>query len=182
LEKQEGYNLEKAKTLIKELSNSIPKLKIIGFYFSQRTKVFFDIIVNHLSKIGIEVEKKYYDNLEEFENAKRQGDYDLILDGWGADILGDPYFFLYDLFHSNSSFNVFHYKNERVDKLLDEAVRTFDKDKRNKLYEKINNIIIKDIPAVFISQIKDVFVVNKRIKNIIINPYRYIEYQNVIID
>jgi len=43
-------------------------------------------------------------------------------------------------------------------------------------------MIIKDIPAVFISQIKDVFVVNKRIKNVIVNPYRYIEYKDVVVD
>jgi len=106
----------------------------------------------------------------------------LTLEGWGADILGDPYFFLYNLFHSESYFNVFNYKNKRIDKLLDEAVRISEKNKRNKMYEEINNIIIEDIPAVFISQIKDVFVVNKRIKNVIVNPYRYIEYQHVFID
>ena len=104
------------------------------------------------------------------------------MEGWAADILGDPYFFLYNLFDSNSNFNVFRYKNEKVDKLLEEAVHTFNKDKRDKLYVEINNLIIEDIPAVFISQIKDVFVVNKRIKNVIINPYRYIEYDKVIID
>lgn len=179
---QEDYNLEISKKLLQMIGNNIPKLKLIGYLYSPRTLVFFDIIVNHLNQVGIEIEKKYYNEWEDFSNAKKNENYDLILDGWTADILGDSYFFLYNLFCSNSNFNVFQYMNEKIDKLLEDAVRTFDKDKRHKMYEEINNIIIEDIPAVFISQIKDVFVVNKRIKNVIINPYRYIEYDKVIID
>ena len=182
LARQKDHDTEKAKKIIKELGNNIPKLKIIGFEDSPRTRIFFDIIVNYLNKVGIKIEKNYYSKWEEFLSAREFDDFDLTLEGWGADILGDPYFFLYNLFHSNSYFNVFRYKNEKIDKLLEDAVRTFDKDKRHKMYEEINNIIIEDIPAVFISQIKDVFVVNKKIKNVIINPYRYVEYNKVIID
>jgi ABC-type transport system substrate-binding protein len=180
--KQKSYNLEEAKNLIKKSGYNGSKLILVGFEDSPRTRIFFDIVVNYLNQIGIEIEKMYYNKWEEFLKAREFDDFDLTLEGWGADILGDPYFFLHDLFYSNSNFNVFHYKNEKVDKLLNEAVRTFDMDKRYKMYEEINNIIIDDIPAVFISQIKDVFVVNKRIKNVIINPYRYIEYDKVIIN
>ena len=177
-----GHFLNKSIELFEKMENKIPKLKLIAWQDSPRTKIYFDIIVNYLNKIGLDIEKSYYNSSGDFEKAKRDGDYDLILDGWAADVFGDPYFFLYNLYHSESSFNIFRYKNERVDALLDEAVRTFDKEKRNVMYEEINNIIIEDIPAVFISQIKDVFVVNKRIKNVKINPYRYIEYQNVTVE
>ncbi|MFC1557939.1 ABC transporter substrate-binding protein [candidate division KSB1 bacterium] len=182
MEKQEKYNLGRAEELIKNSNYNGTKIKLLVFEDSPRTTVFFDIIVNQISQTGLKIEKDFYNDWEDFEEAKREGAYDLILDGWAADILGDPYFFLYNLFHSESNFNVFNYKNERVDALLDEAVRTFDKEKRNVMYEEINNIVIEDIPAVFISQIKDVFVVNKRIKNVKINPYRYIEYQNVTVE
>jgi peptide/nickel transport system substrate-binding protein len=58
----------------------------------------------------------------------------------------DPDGLLYILFHSKGFANTTGYKNERVDKLLEEGRNTYDQAARNKIYDEAQDIIAKDIP------------------------------------
>ncbi|MGH6815486.1 MAG: hypothetical protein ACREC6_07270 [Hyphomicrobiaceae bacterium] len=58
----------------------------------------------------------------------------------------DPDGLLYVLFHSKGFANTTGYKNDRVDALLEEARKTYDQPARKKLYDEIQEILVKDIP------------------------------------
>jgi peptide/nickel transport system substrate-binding protein len=58
----------------------------------------------------------------------------------------DPDGLLYILFHSKGFANTTGYKNERVDSLLEEARNTYDQGARKKMYDEIQEILVKDIP------------------------------------
>jgi peptide/nickel transport system substrate-binding protein len=58
----------------------------------------------------------------------------------------DPDGLLYILFHSKGFANTTGYKNERVDKLLEEGRNTYDQATRKKIYDEAQEIIAKDIP------------------------------------
>jgi peptide/nickel transport system substrate-binding protein len=58
----------------------------------------------------------------------------------------DPDGLLYILFHSKGFANTTKYRNEKVDALLDEARRSYDQDKRKKLYGEAQRLIVQDSP------------------------------------
>jgi peptide/nickel transport system substrate-binding protein len=58
----------------------------------------------------------------------------------------DPDGLLYILFHSKGFANTTGYKNEQVDKLLEEGRNTYEQAARKKIYDELQEIIVKDIP------------------------------------
>lgn len=58
----------------------------------------------------------------------------------------DPDGLLYILFDSKGYANTTGYKNDRVDKLLDQGRDTYDQAIRKKIYDEIQEILVKDIP------------------------------------
>lgn len=60
--------------------------------------------------------------------------------GWGADY-NDPDNFLKALFHSGSEFNLGHFSNREFDRLVDEAARLTDPEKRLLLYIQAEQIL-----------------------------------------
>jgi peptide/nickel transport system substrate-binding protein len=58
----------------------------------------------------------------------------------------DPDGLLYLLFHSKGYGNTTHYKNARVDELLDKAREIYEIDQRKKLYSEAQKIIAADLP------------------------------------
>jgi ABC-type transport system substrate-binding protein len=64
---------------------------------------------------------------------------------WGADY-PDPQNFLDILFHTGSKNNRTNYHNEQVDKLLDQAAVEPDFDKRMKIYNQAEQMIVDDTP------------------------------------
>jgi peptide/nickel transport system substrate-binding protein len=58
----------------------------------------------------------------------------------------DPDGLLYILFHSKGYANTTGYKNEQVDKLLEQGRDTYDQAARKKIYDEMQEIIVKDIP------------------------------------
>ena len=58
----------------------------------------------------------------------------------------DPDGLLYILFHSTGFANTSGYKNEQVDKLLEEGRNIYDQAARKKIYDALQEIIVKDIP------------------------------------
>jgi peptide/nickel transport system substrate-binding protein len=58
----------------------------------------------------------------------------------------DPDGLLYILFHSAGFANTSGYKNEQVDKLLEEGRNIYDQAARKKIYDQLQEIIVKDIP------------------------------------
>jgi peptide/nickel transport system substrate-binding protein len=58
----------------------------------------------------------------------------------------DPDGLLYILFHSKGFANTTGYNNPRVDNLLEQARNTYDQAARRKLYDELQEILVKDIP------------------------------------
>ena len=121
----------------------------------------------------------YYNDWNKYFEEREKNNYNMFLNTWRSDFVGDPYFFLYDLFHSQSVNNIFHYKNTSVDSLLNLARITDSRENRNEYYKELLKIIENDVPAVYILHPKEVFVINKRFSPVIIDPYGYIHYEKI---
>ncbi|RLE57718.1 MAG: peptide ABC transporter substrate-binding protein [Thermoprotei archaeon] len=108
-----------------------------------------EVIKSALETTGlIEVETKG-EEWGTFKKHFREGVFDIHLLGWYPDYF-DPDNYLYPFLHSSSSGPVFgcFYANPEVDKLLEEAQKVVDVEKRAELYHKVQVILAEDVPII----------------------------------
>lgn len=73
----------------------------------------------------------------------------------------------YSLWHSTQSTNFTHYKNARVDKLLEDARKTAVKEERKLLYQEFQRLLVKDSPVIFLSPIETYTVERQTLRNVL---------------
>ncbi len=85
---------------------------------------------------------------------------------YGQELLADPDIYAY--WHSSqigkNGLNIAGYKNEEVDKLLEEARGALDKKARINKYKKVQTLIVEDLPAAYLYSPTYTYVQNKKIK------------------
>ncbi|MDH5533674.1 MAG: ABC transporter substrate-binding protein [Candidatus Pacebacteria bacterium] len=96
-------------------------------------------------------EKSLCDNLNAKINIKVTNfpdlnNYEAIL--IGQEIPSDPD--QYSLWHSDQSTNFTHYKNTRIDALLERGRTTVDQTERKEIYQEFQQFFLEDAPAIFI--------------------------------
>jgi len=91
---------------------------------------------------------------------------------WWADY-PDPENFLFPLFHSSNfgaAGNRTRYSNPAVDSFIEKAQYTLNREERNLLYEKAEEMIVADAPWVFLWHRTDFTVRQPWVKNYKIHP------------
>jgi len=66
----------------------------------------------------------------------------------GQEIASDPD--QYSLWHSDQGTNFTHYKNTRIDALLEKGRTTIDQTERTEIYQEFQQFFLEDAPAIFI--------------------------------
>ena len=84
----------------------------------------------------------------------------LLTTGWCADY-PDPENFADLLFHSRSEQNLAGYNNPELDSLLEQARSMVDVEARLALYQEIEQIIIDDMPVVFLEHVRPYYMITK---------------------
>lgn len=139
-----------------------------------------EIIQRRLKDIGIKVDIRILEwsvFINEFVNKKR---FEALILGWGLGREPD----CYDIFHSSKTklgeFNFISYSNPEIDRLLIEGRRTFDREKRKKIYHKIHEILYDDQPYMFLYVPYSLVAVHNRFKGIEPSPigigYNFIDW------
>jgi len=72
--------------------------------------------------------------------------YQLLLIGQESSIDPDQYF----MWHSSQSTNFTHYKNTRIDSLLEKGRKTLDLEERRTIYQEFQQYLLEDPPAIFL--------------------------------
>jgi len=101
-------------------------------------------------KIGIKVNVNIFEISDLEQNVIRSRKYDALLFG---EVMGkdpDAFAFWHSSQRNDPGLNIALYANITVDKLLEEARTTFDIKKRKEKYEKFQEEVIEDSPAVFL--------------------------------
>ncbi len=124
------------------------------------------IIQKNLKPLGITVKIRTVEWAVFLEQYIRPGKFDATILGWNTPIDPD----LYNVWHSSRArpggLNFIHYKNEELDSLVDEARFVADKNKRKKMYDRVQEILHKDQPYTFLYSAFALPVVSSRIKGI----------------
>lgn len=100
-----------------------------------------------LSNVGIQVIIRYEPNWPKFASLLAARKMPTFIRAWYADF-PDPDNFLGTLFHSRSKYNYMAYKNEDVDRLLDQAKSERDYLKRMEMYRRIEEVVLQEAPIV----------------------------------
>ena len=162
-------DLKKAKTLLKEAGydkNHPLEFEIVTNSNNSIRLYAAQIIQYQLAKIGIKVTIRAMEWQAFLNTVVTPRKFETILLGWGLGLTPDAY----SIWHSKAAkiggFNLVSYKNEEVDRLIEEAEITIDQKKLSKIYQKIFALIVKDNPYVFLYIPDSITAVNAQIENV----------------
>lgn len=138
-----------------------------------------EIIQQNLKAIGIDVKIRVMEWQAFLEQIDKRS-FDAMILGWSMS--RDPD--LYDIWHSSKTkkgeYNFVGYKNPEVDRLLVQGRRTFDREKRKKIYYRIHELLAEEQPYAFLYVPDALPIVHKRFKGIEVAPlgimYNFIDW------
>ncbi|MCL5055184.1 MAG: ABC transporter substrate-binding protein [Firmicutes bacterium] len=134
-----------------------------------------------LRKVGIKVKLITYD-WGSYLYKTEMGEHSMAILGWIGDN-GDPDDFLYALLDKTNAVkpaqNIAFYTNEKVHRLLLQAQKIFNPEKRKILYRQAIQIINQDSPWVPIAYADQIVAFNKKVKGFHLNPTGMLRFQNV---
>jgi peptide/nickel transport system substrate-binding protein len=173
------YDLDKAKTLLKEAgyedrngdgvledkAGQPFEFKLTYFQANEDTKRMVLLLKDLYARAGVRMIPFPQEWPVMLENLDKK-DFDAITLGWTSGIETD----LYQIFHSAQAIsngdNYVSYKNPALDKLIVDARRTVDEDKRMPLWQQAERILYEDQPYTFLMRRKSLLFVDKRIHNL----------------
>ena len=169
-----SYDPARAKQLLSEAGVKITTpvvYKLSGSTIAGRQ--YAGVIQNQLKEVGIPVEIQTPE-LNTLLDELRRGNFQIAYSQWvGGN--QDPIFYK-DLFATSEiptqtrpSRNRSRFSNPELDKLLDEAVNTFDRQRGLELYKQIQAIVSRDVPVFPMWYQSNIVIARKNVGNIKVN-------------
>ena len=125
-----------------------------------------------LRRVGINAKIVTFDWGTYLEKTKN-GEHGMAMLGWSAD-LGDPDNFFYYLLSTEAAKkpagNIAFYRSDEMQNILVQAQSTTDQAKRIELYKKAQAIFHRDVPWVPLAHAKQIVIINKKVKNLKLQP------------
>ena len=169
-----AFDLEKAKAELGKAASKVDRpLEIhflTGFAQSEQAAQLFQ---NGLQKIGIQskvIGTPWPTIVERFSKAETTPDISVY---WISTYYADPHNWIGEMFHSANAGtfkNAHHYKNPKVDELLDRAVQSTDQATRAKLYEEATRLVVADAPGLWIYNTKWYGPYSKKLQGVVFCP------------
>jgi peptide/nickel transport system substrate-binding protein/oligopeptide transport system substrate-binding protein len=145
------FNPQRARTLLAKAGypdgKGLPVFQIWSSVHATNNEQEHEAIKKNLAGVGIRVEFQYNTNWPSFNSQVYEGKLPIFRYGWVADV-PEPDNFLYRLFYSRSRNNFTRYRNDRVDRLLDQARGEQVYLKRIQLYREAERLIMEDSPII----------------------------------
>ncbi len=173
------YNKEKARKLLEEAGwrdtdddgildkNGEPfRFKLITNQGNKDREDIATIVQRRWKEFGIDVDIQiiaWASFITEFIDKKS---FQAVILGWSMALDPDCYVVWHSASSQPGGLNFISYKNEEVDRLIEEGRRTFDNEKRIEIYNRIHEIIADDAPYTFLYFPYARTVISKRFKGI----------------
>ncbi|MGK0269392.1 MAG: peptide/nickel transport system substrate-binding protein [Cocleimonas sp.] len=174
-----AYDLEKGKALLKEVgfedrdNNGVLEneagepfeFELTYFQGNEDTQRMILLIKDLYAKAGVKLipTPQEWPVMIELLDKK---DFEAITLGWTSGIETD----IFQMFHGSQAKtngdNFINYKNSDLDKLIDEARKTVDADKRMPLWQQAEALMYEDQPYTFLFRRKSLAFLDKRLKNL----------------
>lgn len=129
-----------------------------------------DLIASQLHEIGIDATVQTMSMNDLNQTAIRPRNFEVLLFGQAINQESDIFAFWHGSQISDPGLNISGYKNSKVDKALENAIQTFDQNKRASFYSTFEKEFFNDVPAVFIYSPQLVYVVRGKLHNVELSP------------
>jgi ABC-type transport system substrate-binding protein len=100
------------------------------------------------------------------EEIIKERKYQALLFGQILGIIPDPFAFWHSSQRVYPGLNLSNYKNTKVDKLLEKARQEKDPQKRKNIYQDIQELLLGDLPAIFLYNPDYIYLVSEKIKGV----------------
>ncbi|MEN8153832.1 MAG: ABC transporter substrate-binding protein [Acidobacteriota bacterium] len=186
-----GFN-DRIKNYRFDIKKAGKLLREAGYEKGFKVSLYYSINSSNLKTIAIAFKraaKKLKINIimkplpfDELRAAINKGIHDMVMIGWAGDI-PDPDVFLYNTFTlKKGHLNRTGYNNPELTKIIDKARSTVDMDKRKSLYFKAQEIIYRDIPLIPLFNLNDLFIYNKKVKNVYVNRLSILIFKDMYLE
>lgn len=188
------FNIEKAKKLLAEAG--YPKgglhLKVLSQKGDEEKKVMYEVLQSELAKLGITTELELATWPAMISRVAQWGAKKDPKEAYHLAIFFQPitffspYFYLHSLFHSDTHLskgggqNYGYYSDAKYDEVVNKAISELDPKKQTELWRKANQMIIKDVPAIWIDEMVEIVVTRSDVKGWYFKPGRsYNDWYNL---
>ena len=189
-----SYDPEKAKDLLKEAGYKEGDVIEIDFHVPKsgsgmlQPVTMAQAIQSDLEAVGFKVtiqQLEWGTFLDESFKVVEENEFVMHELSWLGDN-GDPDNFLYTLLSGEQwpekGFNDAFYRNDEVDRLLNEARIILDHDRRVELYQEAQKLITADSPVIPVAHEIQIVVMNKKIKGFELHPTGVFRFDKVRIE
>ena len=182
------YDPEKAKALLDEAGwkdtngNGIRDKDGVEFVFNYTIvsgtylhEQIAKLVKDAAAQVGIEVVLDPYE-WSVFINRVQDRKFDAVSMAWGGGLAGDPY----QVWHSSQiegGSNYVGFNVPEADKIIEEARRTIDDEKRNKLFHQFHRILHDEQPYTFIYTRPEEAFLDKRFENVNVHMLGLVPYE-----
>ena len=130
----------------------------------------YEKVANYIAKswqlLGIQTNINLIRTSDIRRDILRNHNFEILL--YGEVIGADPDLFAF--WHSSQAdypgLNLAQFSNRDADKLLEDARKTVNEEERNNLYQKFQNILVSEIPAIFLYTPNYDYVINNQVKGV----------------
>jgi peptide/nickel transport system substrate-binding protein len=131
--------------------NEVLELKLTLVTVDQdKMKEIANILKNQWAKIGVDLQIQVYSPSDLEQEYIKPRNYDMLLFGEVLGAIPDPFPFWHSSQIKDPGLNLALYSNSSADSLLEENRKLSDVDQRKEKLEELQDIIIKDMPAIFL--------------------------------
>jgi len=127
------------------------------------------ILKEELDKVGIVMNIRKIE-WAVFVQRLNERKFDAVTLSWSLGVESDPYQLWHSSQKSSGGSNFVGFENAEADKIIEDARKEFNNDKRTKLYKKFANIIHNEQPYTFLFCGKSPVAVNNRFKGVNVYP------------
>ena len=163
------FDLRKAKKILKSFGydeNNPFEFEVVTNANNSIKVNTAEILQYQLAKINVKMKIKVMEWQAFLNTVVTPKKFEAIILGWSLSLLPDAF----PIWHSKSDFvggfNIGGYKNNEVDRLIEEASKTVDEVRLSLKYKKIFELIRKDNPYIFLYIPNSITAVNKKIRPI----------------
>jgi peptide/nickel transport system substrate-binding protein len=168
------FSIDKAKAELAKASVKVDKPLELAFLTGfQQSEQAAQLLQNGLTKAGIQSKVVGYPwptIVDKFKDPNTTPDVSIY---WISTYYADPHNWVGEMFSSSTAGtfkNAAHYKNPKVDALLEKALSLTDQAERAKLYEEATRIIVDEAPGLWIYNTKWYGPYSNKLKGIVFCP------------
>ena len=125
-----------------------------------------EMIKEQWGAVGIRAEIEKYDRIALEREVIKPRNYDMLLFGKAFEAIPDIFPFWHSSQKSEFGLNLSMYQNETVDSLIEKSRTETDKDKRVLILEEINELILYEVPAIFLYNPDYLYFVSPKVSGI----------------